>query len=693
MPKLPTANDLGESPIPQSSGQIVSIRPGGEAEALQRSGQALESTGEIFRKAQDQIDILQAEDAANRYQRELDEQAVGKDGYTSLLSGAVVNRNVVADYSARIGGKRGEIVKSLGTDAARRAFARRADFLEVKFNKGLLDHIGDQARAFSADTTTGTVDLETANAIENWQDQGARAAAMVRMFTTVDRHAELAGWSPERIAATKNKIETGVHLGVVDHLLAVRMEPQASAYFEAHRGRIDPKAATHIERGLGVARDQQAREAEAERKRVAAEISSDVEIGVRRGQFGYREIEQAYQSGILTPEKRVTLTTHLDTERKKAAEKAAAERDAIGRVQLSVDGRGYLDFRSEKDRKAHDLYFSKVFLPSLGKAGLSDDEKTQAFVDFSAGTGIVPKPLKEQIRGALRAGTPEAKAGMADLLDRLKTANPQILNDFANEDIALANTIGTYVRSGVAPKDAVALAEKNLSVPGPEREARRVRYAAEKAPTKNLKWLNDQGSGFRWFEPNMPAKLPDALVGEFERLIHEEFTRSGELDSARKSAFDHLRSVWGVTRTGKQPAWMKYAPETLYKVPGDDDGSWIREQLTADVTKNALFGGKPELSLAADSYTAREDRPSWVVLNKRDGVLEPLLGSDGKPLRFRPDFGTSPAGERRRKQLEAERAAAAQRPIGEPAPVTGRADTGRRGPANSGVSLSNITLP
>lgn len=413
---------------------------------------------------------------------------------------------------------------------------------------------------------------------------------------------------------------------------------------------------------------------DAERKQAIAEgnavIASDLEIAVNRGQAGYPQIEDAFRKHEISPAKRTQLTVHLDTERRKAAEKAAAEREALGRVQAALDGRGFLDFRTDKDRKAVDDYYSKVFAPAVKRSNMEGDAAAQAAVDFSARTGIIPTPVRQAMRGALRAGDPDARAQAADMLDRLKMANPQVVEDFSDGDIALGNVISTYVRAGVPAQRAVELAEKSLDVPAAEREARRTRYMDEKAPDKNRKRLAKDLTGFRFFEPTLPGGVPDALAGEFEVLTREEFVRSGDLEAAQATALDHLKKVWGVTRTGGKAQWMKYAPETVYAVPGES-GEWIRKQLYSELKKNAAWGEEPDLSLVADALTAREEKPSYVVLNKRNGVLEPVLGGDGRPLRFRPDYASSEAGKRRQTTLETERAEA-EKTLG-----TGRAVTGK----------------
>lgn len=408
---------------------------------------------------------------------------------------------------------------------------------------------------------------------------------------------------------------------------------------------LDPGKKTEMLARLGTAKMQ-----------ASAGFASDLEISVRRGRASYAQIEEAFKAGRITGPKRTDLTVWLDGERKRALKEAEGQRQALGSVQNALDGAGFLDFRSDKDRKAVDLYFDRVLSPTLGRAKLDPGQLMVAVSDYVANTGIIPGQIRQQIRGSLRAGDAASKVTAADFLDRLKSASPQVLNDFAEEDIRLANTIATHVRAGVTPLRAVELAEASLNVPEPEREARKTRYTHEKAPEKNLKRLDKDLSGFRLFSQSLPDKVPDALRGEFETLVREEFVRSGNLEAAQSTALDDMKRVWGVTRTGGRPAWMKYAPETVYGVPGDD-GSWIRRQLISEATQGSMFDGKPDLVLAADSLTAREQRPSYVVLNRRNGVLEPVWGRDGKPMRFRPDYPGSVDAKARQEALDKEQKA------------------------------------
>jgi hypothetical protein len=612
---------------------------------------------------------------------------------TGVLDGSVPKEQAEAQWD-----KRGQ---KLIEDATRDAPAEILPAVQAQ-SKALHDRM--RLNVQKAVTKRGQLDIG-AGLIQYEELMGRFAVrdigqATLQYESAIDVVGPKAGLTPEAIQQRKQKFRETTRYNFASQLIigaqddpgtlaALKQRFTSEEFFD-----LDPKLKNALERETDRLIERAQSRREADLKESSARLSSDIEIAVRRGQAGYGDIEMAYKNGVLTPAKRVELTVHLDSENRKAVKTAQDERAALGRVQSAITGRGFLDFRSSDDRKAVDLFYDKVLVPTLERAKVDPAQAMQEVVGFAAKSGIIPSPVRQMIRGALRAGDSQEAEGVirlfnrvskvqaADLLDRLKTANPAVLDDFSDEDIALGNTIQTYVRAGVPATQAVALAEKSLSVAEPEREARKLRYTADKAPAKNLKRLERELTGFRWFSPNMPAKVPDALAGEYERFTREEFVRSGELEAAQSTALDHLRRVWGVTQIDGKPRWMKYAPETVYNVPGED-GKWIREQLHADLQKNALWDKEPDLTLAADALTARESQPSYMVLRRKDGVLEPLLGGDGRPLRFRPDYLNSPAGQRRQEALERERAEAAAilAPRGAELPaVTGRARKPRPAP-------------
>ena len=140
---------------------------------------------------------------------------------------------------------------------------------------------------------------------------------------------------------------------------------------------MDPAHKTAHQKTIHSLLERNAREVEKEREQQRAMISSDIELGVRRGQLGYAQIETAYKQGLITPAKRVELNVHLDSENRRRVEGAQAEAQALGRVRSAIDGRGFLDFRSDGDRKAVDLFWSKIAVPGLDRAKVPPEERPQ----------------------------------------------------------------------------------------------------------------------------------------------------------------------------------------------------------------------------------------------------------------------------------------------------------------------------
>jgi len=568
-----------------------------------------------------------------------------------LDEGELTREDAPKEFKKRIDALRKEHIEPMPADL-RQAFADNLVKFEGDAQLKLDAHLVASAKKERVATLTGMTEAykrlgmtDPAAAIEQ-----ARAA-----YSTEGVKLLGADGAEKAFQTFRENVKTGYYEA---QALALRGSQQD---LEALQARImgdadlEPTKATQLARSVVALTEKRIAEAQAEQKARNEAATSDLEIAVRRGQAGYRDIEQAYGDGVLTPAKRTQLTDLVDDTRRKAAEGAAREQGMLTRVRGALDGSGFLDFRAEADRDAVDLYYQRVVQPRL-QASLNDPGKVQQMiVDFTARTGIVPRPVRGQIRGALRAGGPMERQAAADLLDRIKTGNPAALQDFDAEDIALGNTIATYTAAGVPAAKAVELADKALSVPETERKAREARYREAKAPEANAKKLRKELSGFRLMSASLPDKVPDALAGEYETLVKGEFLRGGDLEVAQKTATDMLKRVWGVTNIDGKPRWSKYAPESVYRVPGEENGKWIREQFLSEIKRGSMFDGEPDLTLMPDSVTAREARPSYVVLLKRDGVYEPMMGSDGKPMRFRPDFATSPAGERRKKALEASR--------------------------------------
>jgi hypothetical protein len=563
----------------------------------------------------------------------------------------------------RLAQAKGATVKSI-------AFKGEVDQNVAQLN-GIIDDYAHQAaragndvdRAFIVkQAQTAISDMRTAGFITD-VDAGKRERTFLSKLDYADARRMIAQ-SPD--AASKALLDDKQFGNLDENTRAVLID-------QAQR-RSDAQAR---EREVAAARAERAADKAAEVKR--QNFLSDLEIQVSRGQASYEAIEAARDQGMLEPRERTRLTLMVD--RLQADE--AKDHARIDRVSSVIGGAGVLDPSSAEDKKSVDAYYRGVIAPAI--AGQPANVAFEEIARFSGKTGIVPTEAQGMIRGSLRAGDDQRAYGAADLVDRLERVNPQILNDFGAEDIALGKTIMAHVKSGASAQDAVTRARAALALPAAERKAITERYKADKLPAANQSWLGSEATRGT-FLGSLPKDIPPALSGEFEdktKFAFENMT-GGNIDAAREFAMSELKRVWAVSQVGGRARWMKYAPEAIYAPQGG--GEWIDEQLKADVgdflkTKAAADPAaasaapkKIEPFLVADNQTAREvsartgqPQPTYQIWHvKEDGTLERINDTSGN-LRFAPNYAQSPAGKKAHAEvtedvtrLRAERAQTAE---------------------------------
>jgi len=474
----------------------------------------------------------------------------------------------------------------------------------------------------------------------------------------------------------------------------IKLDPELARH-DLNSGALDnllrPDDKDHLLRGVDT--EVRLREAEADRRAREAEKAqeeqrqrslSDLTLKVKRGEASLADIEAAYNGGRgwLKPHERTTLDLFQD----ERDHRDTAALESMRRVSMALGGGGpTLDHRSKDDRDALAIHFSNV------AAGWKDHppvEVNDRVVSYSQAAGMVPEPVKAQLRGSLRAGSPDQRVAAANLLDGLRKANPDLLNDFATEDIALGNLIGTYASYGVPPAEAVRLADEGRRVEHAERRVRENGYrkAQQDSPSATANFLRDQLQGgvvARWLVPGVTNASPPAeMVHDFDRLAEAEYVRVGNMDAARKTALDGVRRVWGVTRVGgmspdgsEGPRFMRHAPELFYGKPGWDaerNGEWMRQQLVDDLRKTGgLFdegAGKLDRRFMLVPDPSQTDPATGgplytVFLKGRDGTINAVRGTNGKPLAWRPDWSNSAAAARQAEDVAAAKADHASRTV------------------------------
>ena len=409
------------------------------------------------------------------------------------------------------------------------------------------------------------------------------------------------------------------------------------------------------------------RDAEKADNEARAGFKSDFEIALNRGQKTYRDIEEAYAAGKLKPSERADYTIALD--KRRAKEEGDGALNAL--VASAVAGDGVvLDPKDKKQRDAVDrVYLGQAM--NWEKQGVPADQQTEASIVFAAKAGMVPEAMQAQIRGSLRAGTVAQKIMAADNLEKLRNANPQLLDDFSKTDIEMGSMISENARLGIPAAEAVRRADEAMRRPEPERQVLRQEYRAQIRTTaepmgKNADYLKSNLNSFaeRWLPGVSNPSVPTPMIAEFTALAESSYMRTGSLETAQKIALAEVQRTWGVSKVGGAERWMKNAPEKFYGRPdksASENSEWMQEQLISDYKAGAIVDASADLDENLRVIPDPNERvdpstgnPMYSVVLQNDGTYTPALGKDGTPLAWAPDWKTSAEGK---KAVEADRKA------------------------------------
>ncbi|WP_341913702.1 hypothetical protein [Ferrovibrio terrae] len=514
------------------------------------------------------------------------------------------------------------------------------------------------ANAVHVETITRGVD----DMAQAWRigdaEKGTMAAARVR--AAIDARSDI---TPQQKAELKAGVDVRqrreVVLGQFDRFRAKGLDQAEGFVNDFRKATKDPGIPTDERDKLADYMDAHLRDLRREdRERTAAQKADDAEkragwlsdfsIRFAEGAVTEAEIEKHYSAGLLKPGER----THFRVKLQDMADREATAQAAMARVDDAIGGAVALDPRSTDDRKAMNAHYARR---TLGWQKLQPAEQDQRSLMYVQATGMVPDPLKARVRGGLRGTDPGKVADAANLLDTMTRLNPQLRNEFSEDDIALGDAIASRIRLGEAPQSAVAQAQAALSVPAAERQARIKRISGDKPDKDARAWLDGQATS-GWFG-SYPAETGDALWSDFREAYHQHFSAQGDEGVARQMAWNQVKRVWSVSDAdGSGKRWMRYAPEAIYG--NEFGGAWIGEQLQADLAGNSMYAKDTagRVRLEADPLTARErdpatgqPRPFYRVLLKDDfGAWQPMLDKDGSPMRWRPDFGQLPANLRKK---------------------------------------------
>tara|TARA_R110002074_G_C12558458_1_gene667614 strand:- start:10839 stop:13448 length:2610 start_codon:yes stop_codon:yes gene_type:complete len=592
MPKLPSANDFGSRPVPQSQNRILEYNGGmATARATEQLGKVIGDMGRDMMEKQDRLGYASAKSALLQKDAEIRQELDADPDYG----------NYAQKYNERMGVARAEVLKAMGPNAYRGELEVDAGDIGMRGSA----QVADMSKRREADHGIATLNtlLDTnRSAALSAGDQETRAQFLDATNAAIEGAKARGYLSETQAVATRQKFAESYAKGSLSLMSpAQRIQALNSVDDRSPLAFLQPDDRAALKQDAERDLLTQQAKADAFRAKANAGFNSDFEIGLRRGEKGYDDIEQAYKSGRISPNDRTQYTVWLDAN----LEKIGKERNEILRVEHAGVDAPLLDPANADDRKALNKHFD---LTVQNWVGAPADEVVDRSVGYAAQKGMVPDRLKGMIRGNLRAGDADQQVMASDTLQKLRTVNPDLLNDFSTEDISRGNLISQYVSYGATPADAVTKADEATRLDPNVVKARDQEFSQkmtsmfgkEKSVSiaeNTLAGEFDEG----WFsaEPTVGA----AAAAEYNTLLKDEYRKTGNMEAAQKTALDMVKKSWGVSRVGGEATLMKYAPEKYYSVPGlspKENAAWMKDQLSADIQTGGMPA--PESGMVADMH-------------------------------------------------------------------------------------------
>ena len=196
--------------------------------------------GEIS-KDKEHFENLQAEEGMNAGEVAA-EEIFGEA--SQVVGGNVIQKDSQTFANAYLGKFEEKVSKIAGgmNRGAARVFQKRVALIRDRLSVKLASHEGRQLEVYADGVDTGTIALETENAVKNMGHMDLMAGSLVRIEGAVDSMAQRKGWSPEREAVERQKTMGAFHGAIIGAALDAGKLNYAKDYLDQHGKEMDPDA-------------------------------------------------------------------------------------------------------------------------------------------------------------------------------------------------------------------------------------------------------------------------------------------------------------------------------------------------------------------------------------------------------------------------------------------------------------------
>jgi len=509
--------------------------------------------------------------------------------------------------------------------------------------------------AFASDTLTKTID-----------NAAISAKLSPNQFTSIMANATLAVNSAAHIDPTTRRrfnetaaqnVTTGAVLGLLEKngvaaANAIKKGTMSFTMLDEQGNPVQKKLSELVSASTFETLSNQAdtviKKAESEQQQVYADIKSDIDTMIEMAETpdDFMAINEAIvnNQGIFKHKEMNELRVKMFKKSKDIRD----DYDSMDRGNAFSTGNAYLNPADNEAMKDYNNYYNKRVAPVL--PDMEPMERNTYLANMVATTKVMPDNLKGDIRVAARSNNPDLIASTVDFIDRLRNANPHVIQDIDAKDLARLDMINNKMASGLQASEAIKQVDDALDVNNSavydkrvaELKDLKIDYRKKALSNFNAPWYvkmlpGDSGS-VQDLESNFATRQIAQIENDYRQAYDTQYKLSGNTDAAEKYANQVVGGTYGVTEINGTKQVMRNPPDKYFGMDNVDP-VWMREQMLEEA-RNVLNNSWVEPGTTADKdimlvpvpfvtpRSAKEGRPLYkLMLNRPEGLVD-VLGNN-----------------------------------------------------------------
>lgn len=254
MPRLPTAEDLGQRPVPvvPSGGisrlQLSTPNLGAAAQAEVQFGNVVNDMGNTLAalalREKQKTDEAQKLAATSQYQNGLLDMEYGQqNGFINIKGGDAVTQPLLDTYRTKREALAKQIRDGLKNPEQQAAFDNQAKIMDTQFDGRIYRHVAEQSNIYQDEVHKGVLATERSSAALNYDQPGQIEMSLLRTDMEIERKAKLDGiTNPDVVNEQKRIAGTMIHANVIQQMLLQGKDSAAAAYYKGIKNELTPEA-------------------------------------------------------------------------------------------------------------------------------------------------------------------------------------------------------------------------------------------------------------------------------------------------------------------------------------------------------------------------------------------------------------------------------------------------------------------